>query len=108
MSKIGVGVGEDFPVDEKNRPETETQPDVEDLGTCHGRHDARREAWRRFRHQMHEEWHARRRAWREGRGERAGVEAMRDFRAHHLHHLIVGGLAVLGLAAILASLHHRD
>jgi hypothetical protein len=108
MSKIGVGVGEDFPVDEKNRPETENGPDVEDLGTCRGRHDARREAWRRLRHQMHEEWHARRRAWRDGLNERDGVEAIHDFRGRHLHHLIVGGLAVLGLAAILASLHHRD
>lgn len=108
MSKIGVGVGEDFPVDEKNRPETESQPEVEDLGNCHSRDEARRAAWRRFRRQMHEEWHARRRAWREGRGERDGVEAIHDFRDKHLHHLIVGGLAVLGLAAILASLRHRD
>jgi hypothetical protein len=108
MSKIGVGVGEDFPVDEKNRPETETQPEAEDLGTCHSRNEARREAWRRFRHQMHEEWHARRRAWRDSRGARDGVEAIHDFREKHLHHLIIGGLAVLGLAAILAGLRHRD
>jgi hypothetical protein len=33
---------------------------------------------------------------------------MRAFRQHHLHHLIVGGLAVLGLAAIVAGLRHRD
>jgi hypothetical protein len=106
MSKIGVGVGEDFPVDEKKRPETETGPEVEDLGTCHSRNDARREAWRRFRRQMRDEWHAHRRAWRGG--ERDGVEPIDDFRERHLHHLIVGGLAVLGLAAILASLRHRD
>ncbi len=104
MSKIGVGVGEDFPVDEKNKEE----PEVEDLGTCHARNDARRDAWRRLRHQMHEEWHARRRAWRDGLNDRDAVEAMHDFREKHLHHLIVGGLAVLGLAAIIAGLRHRE
>ena len=108
MSKIGVGVGEDFPVDEKNRPETETQPEVEDLGTCHSRNQARRAAWRQFRHQMHEEWHARRRAWRNGLGERDGVEAIHDLRDKHLHHLIIGGLAVVGIAALFGVLRHRD
>ncbi|GAA0566334.1 hypothetical protein [Rhizomicrobium electricum] len=104
MSKIGVGVGEDFPVDENNKPE----PDVEDLGTCHHRHHGRKEAWRRFRHQMHQEWHARRRAFRDRLNEREGVEAIHEFREHHLHHLIVGGLAVLGLAALIAGLSRRD
>lgn len=102
MSKIGVGVGEDFPVDENNKPE----PEVEDLGTCHSRHQARRDAWRRFRHQMHEEWHAKRRAFRNG--DREAVEAIHEFREKHLHHLIMGGLAVLGLAAIIAGLSRRD
>ena len=108
MSKIGVGVGEDFPVDEKNRSETETQPEVEDLGTCHSRNQARHDAWRQFRHQMHEEWHAKRRAFRDRLNEREGVEAIHDFREKHLHHLIVGGLAILGLAAILTGLRRRD
>jgi len=108
MSKIGVGVGEDFPVDEKNRPDTESGPEVEDLGTCHSRNDARRDAWRQFRHQMHEEWHAKRRAFRDRLNERDGVEAIHDFRERHLHHLIVGGLAVLGLAAIITGLRRRD
>lgn len=103
MSKIGVGVGEDFPVDENNKPE------VEDLGHCHrghhGGHD-QKDAWRRFRHQMHKEWHARRRAFRDGNHD-AG-EMLHHIRQHHLHHLIVGGLAVLGLAAIIAGLRHRD
>lgn len=100
MSKFGVGVGEDFPVDE-NKSET----GAEDLGHCHRGHHGRKEAWRKFRHQMHEEWHARRRAFRDGLNDRDAVEAIRQ---HHLHHLIVGGLAVLGLAAIIAGLRHRD
>ena len=106
MSKIGVGVGEDFPVNEE--PRDHTEPEVEDLGDCRGGRQARREAWRRFRHQMHAEWHARRRAWRDHLHDRDPVEAMAEFRGRHLHHLIVGGLAVVGLAALLGALHHRD
>lgn len=104
MSKIGVGVGEDFPVDENGKPE----PDVEDLGHCHHRRRARKEEWRHFRHQMHEKWQARRRAFRDGLNDRETIEAIHEFRQRHLHHLIVGGLAVLGLAAIIAGLRHRD
>jgi hypothetical protein len=104
MSKFGVGVGEEFPVDEQNKSDEQAES-----GCCgHGSHEARREAWRRFRHQMHAEWHARRRAMRDAFGGREGVEAMRDFRRDHLHHLIIGGLAVVGLAALLSHLHHRD
>jgi hypothetical protein len=98
MSKFGVGVGEDFPVDENGKPE------AEDLGHCHRGHQDQKEAWRRFRHQMHEEWHARRRAFRN----RDAGEMLHHMRQHHLHHLIVGGLAVLGLAAIISGLRHRD
>ena len=105
MSKIGVGIGEDFPVDENPREQTEG---VEDLGTCHSRHEGRRKAWRHFRHQMHAEWHARRRAMRDAFNEREAVEAMHDFREKHLHHLIIGGLAVVGLAALFGALRHRD
>ena len=106
MSKIGVGVGEDFPVDE-NKPEPDAA-EAEYLGTCHSRHQARRDAWRRFRHQMHEEWHAKRRAFRDGLNDREAAEAIQEFRARHLHHLIVGGLAVLGLAAIIAGFRRHD
>lgn len=102
MSKVGVGVGEEFPVDEQNKSDQHTE-----AGCCgHGTHEARREAWHRFRHQMHAEWHARRRAMRDAFGGRE--EAMHDFRRDHLHHLIIGGLAVVGLAALLNHLHHRD
>ncbi len=102
MSKIGVGVGEDFPVDE-NKPSEGHDPES---GCCgHGSHEARHQAWRRFRHQMHAEWHARRRALREAMGRPEAVQAMRE---RHLHHLIIGGLAVVGLAALLGFLHRRD
>ena len=104
MSKIGVGVGEDFPVDENDKEE----PAVEDLGTCHQRHRARREAWRRFKQQMHQEWHPRRRAFRDAVNENDDVEAIHVLRDKQLHHLIIGGLAVLGLAAIIAGLRQRD
>lgn len=105
MSKIGVGIGEDFPVDEQNRPNSE---DGEESCCGRGAHEARHEAWRRFRHQMHAEWHARRRAMRDAFNRREAVEVLHDLRERHLHHLIIGGLAVVGLAALLSSLRHRD
>ena len=104
MSKIGVGVGEDFPVDENDK----TAPEAEDLGTCHSRHHARRGAWRKFRRQMHEEWHARRQAMRDAWNEREAVEAIHDFRTKHLHHVLIGGLAVVGLAALFGAFRSRD
>ena len=105
MSKLGVGVGEEFPVDEQNRPQPEQK---EESGCCgadwHRRRALRREAWRRFRHQMHAEWHACRRTMM---GEREGVEPLDAAALHerHLHHLVIGALAVIGLAALFS--HHR-
>ncbi len=101
MSKIGVGVGEDFPVDENQEPGGEDRPF---RGCGNPAHRARRAAWRRLRHQMHEEWHARRRAMRDAMDPET-VQAMRE---QHLHHLVIGGLAVVGLAAVLGLLRHRD
>lgn len=101
MSKIGVGVGEDFPVDENQAPEDEGGA-PRHCGSAAYR--ARRQAWRQFRRQMHEEWHAKRRAMREA----MGPEARQAMREHHLHHLVIGGLAVVGLAAVLGLLHRRD
>lgn len=105
MSKFGVGVGEDFPVDENDKTQG---PEVEDLGNCQGRHRARHKAWHQFRRQMHEEWHARRRAMRDAWNERDPVEAVHDIRTKHLHHILIGGLAMVGLAAILGAMRHRD
>ena len=104
MSKIGVGVGEEFPVDEHAKD----GPEVEDLGTCHSRNHDRHQAWRKFRRQMHDEWHARRRAFRDALGEREAVEAVEDVRTKHIVHLVVGGLAVVGIAAILGLLGRRN
>jgi tRNA A37 N6-isopentenylltransferase MiaA len=104
MSKIGVGVGEDFPVDENDK----SGPEVEDLGNCHSRHRARRQAWHQFRRQMREEWHARRQAMRDALNDREAVEAIHDFRTRHLHHVLIGGLAVVGLAALFGALRSRD
>lgn len=103
MSKFGVGVGEEFPLDEKPRAEGEGER------CCgHGAHDARHEAWRRFKHQMRAEWWARKRAMHDAYHHRDGVEAMHDPHDHRIHHLIIGGLAMFGLAALLGALRHRD
>lgn len=102
MSKIGVGVGEEFPVDEDANPQTE------DLGTCYSRNAERRAQWRRFRQQMREEWRARRRAWRDRFNRRETVEVIDDLKEKRLHHLVLGGLALVGIAAILGALRNRD
>ena len=36
------------------------------------------------------------------------VEAIHEARERHIHHLIVGGLAMIGVAALLGALRHRD
>lgn len=107
MSKFGVGVGEEFPVDEENRPAPgETAQD----GCCdedwHRRRDMRREAWHRFRQQMRAEWRARRHAMHDELHRRDPIEPMDGFRNPHLHHFVIGALAVIGLAA-LASMHRH-
>ena len=110
MSKFGVGVGEEFPVDEEPRA---TQEDEGERCCGHGAHEARREAWRRekwrrFKRQMHAEWRARRHAMRDAFDRREDVEAVYDPHARRVHNLIVGGLAMLGLAALIGVLRHRD
>lgn len=109
MSKIGVGVGEEFPLDEEARAKQEDVADDERF-CAHDFRAARRHAWRKFRRQMREEWHARRHAFREARRDarRDGVEAIHDLHGRHLHHLVVGGLAMIGLAALFGILRHRD
>jgi hypothetical protein len=108
MSKFGVGVGEEFPLDEKPRATQQDQQD-EGAGCCgHGDHQARREAWRRFRQQMRAEWWARRRAMHDAFHHREGAEAIHHPHERRIHHLIIGGLAMFGLAALLGALRHRD
>lgn len=105
MSKFGVGVGEDFPVDE-NKPEGFEE---ERESRCGRRGDraARHEAWHRFRDQM-------RMAKAELRGRRhghhrfrAGPGGVEDLSSHHVHKLVIGGLALIGLAALLSVLNNR-
>lgn len=109
MSKIDVSVGEDFPVD----PPQEHEQHGNDGGCC-GRHGAGGdgyEAWRQWREQK--------RQWRRMRAEwRARRHAMRhQFRReywdrsapHHdrlVHSLVLGALAVIGIAAIFGGHHH--
>ena len=93
MSKFGVGVGEDFPVDEQAQ-------ETEFCGAGTGRGEAIRK-W----HQMRSEWRARKRAMRE--------QFRREFAADADHHhragtLALAGLAVIGLAALLGRHHHSD
>jgi len=107
MSKIGVGVGEDFPVDD--RPQREDPAQAECCGEdWHREREVRRQAWRRFRHQMHAEWRARRRAFRDHLHQTDDVEILgpAELRARHLGHLVIAGLAILGLAALIN--HHRN
>ena len=100
MTKFGVGVGEDFPVDDST-PEAAQ----EDGGCCRDRHEAFRQwreqkrQWRRMRH----EWHARRAAMREQFRREFFGDTERQHR--HFHHAVLGALALIGLAALFS---HRD
>jgi len=103
MSKFGVGVGEEFPVDEQNRPnDTPNETDADSAFCGRGSREDRREAWRQFRREMHGRWHR-----HGGRGDHGDPEDLIEhLRSHHLHHLVIGALAVIGLAALIS--HHRD
>jgi hypothetical protein len=106
MSKLGVGVGEDFPLDEEK-----TRQAGEESPCCgsewHRQRAQGREAWRRMREQMRAEWRARRHAMHQRFAERDPIEPIASAEAHsrHMHHLAVGALALIGLAALLG--HHR-
>ncbi|MDE2164692.1 MAG: hypothetical protein KGJ53_16145 [Alphaproteobacteria bacterium] len=122
MSKFGVGVGEDFPVDEKAQQEDTLHGDdaSSDPGCCgrgfhrhHGdSHADHHEAWRRFRHQMRAEWRARKRTMREqfrrGAWEASDAHPAGDDRhGPRPHHFVIGALALIGLAALLGR-HHDN
>lgn len=101
MTKIGVGVGEEFPVGEEPKGDA---PEGEETGRGH-RGD-RREAWCRFRQHMRAKWHARRHGFGHRHGG-DGAEALAEFHHHHVHRLVIGGLALIGLAALISTLHSR-
>lgn len=103
MSKLGVGVGEDFPVDD-------SAPAQEEGGCCRDRHEAFRQ-WREQKrqwHRMRHEWRARKAAMREQfRREVLGDGLAPDERHHRqMHHIVLGALALIGLAALFSA--HRD
>ena len=117
MSKLGVGVGEEFPVDEDVTREEAAPGD--DAGSVRwgrgcrfgGPRTEQREALRAWRDQMRAEWRARRRAMREHFRNRYYVEGEDGvLEGHYLrpHHLVVGALAVIGLAALLGRHHNSD
>ena len=107
MGKLGVGVGEEFPVDEG------AQAGSEPGGCCGGgdRNEAFhqwREQKRQWRHQMRAQWRARRQAMR-GRF-RDEFGANDDVRSEHFHghaqHLAFAALVVIGLAALFGHRRH--
>jgi len=106
MGKLGVGVGEDFPMDDGKPRDTESEAEWQKA----------REEWRK----AHDEWHKQREEWREKRRElRDKWKKFRDqFRAEMRerysaryegwdHHwgwddgrIVVGLIAILGLVAL--------
>jgi hypothetical protein len=101
MSKIGVNVGEDFPVDEGAPPNT-SEPEG-----CRGNRAEAFRQWHARKHQWHQkraEWRARKRAMREQFREEFGRGG--HFRGQRAGHLALGVLALVGLAALLGFAHH--
>ncbi|MDE2183605.1 MAG: hypothetical protein KGJ78_11355 [Alphaproteobacteria bacterium] len=109
MSKLGVGVGQDFPVGDAPKEQS-----THGEGCCGAESSGDRyEAWRRWQEQkrywrqMRADWRARRAAMREQfRREVCGEDD--DVRRHHrvVHGVVLGALAVIGLAALFG--HHHD
>lgn len=98
MSKFGVGVGEDFPVAEQGPEASKTEQESRGCG-----YRGRRHALRQFRRRMKAEWMARHPGFcRQGRGGTA-----EDFHNHPAKMLVIGGLAVAGLAALIGALGNR-
>ena len=97
MSKFGVGVGEDFPVDEQ------AQGPAQEPGGC-GAMD-RDEAIRKWR-QMRFEWRARKRAMREQFRREFADDEHREHAKHVAGSVAVAVLALVGLAALIGRHHH--
>ena len=100
MSKLDVGVGEEFPVDEGTAAQESGA-----CGTGCGPGDRSeayrqwREQKRQWRQQMRAEWRTRKHAMRERfRGEFSGADASEGphLSAHHMRHLAIGALALIG------------
>jgi len=107
MGKFGVGVGEEFPVDEKAKREDDGPSCCDGMPNGGGSREERREAWRRWRDQTRAEWRSRKRTMREQFHHEFADKAAR----HHGRHpmagkLAVAGLALVGLAALFGHRHH--
>jgi hypothetical protein len=88
MSKIGVGVGEEFPVDEP--PAGEPREDE----TCRSHHD-----WHRERRARREEWRARKRAFKEEvRDSMRRHFGVNDMPHHHKFLRVLVGVSLIALA----------
>jgi hypothetical protein len=97
MTKLDVGVGEDFPVADEpgNKPENHEET------TCCG-HGGRHQAWQ----QMRDQWLARHRAFHDRLHGRDAGDVVAALRAHHVHHLVLGALVLIGLAALIGFRRH--
>ena len=116
MSKIGVGVGEDFPVDDgagKTGPGDDDRAEYETWKRRRDAWRARREQWRADQdewRQRRDEWRARRRAFKEkvrnAARETFGPEydAYRDARGRYGHYwpFSYGLLRILGIVLVIA------
>jgi len=111
MSKIGVGVGEDFPVDDSKGDNDRAEYEAWKRRRDEWR--AKREQWRQDRaewQQRRDEWRARRRAFkqkvRDAARETFGPEydAYRDARGRYGHYwpFSYGMLRILGIVLVIA------
>ncbi len=110
MGKIGVAIGEEFPVDE-GKPRSDGDPGPEGCSS-----EDERERWRRH----HEEWHRRWREYAGGSGRRwffggpdllrvliiTGGIAMLIAIFTHFFYFILGAAVLAGLVFVDRSHHH--
>jgi len=117
MSKIGVGVGDEFPVDDgaprapNPDPAAQEQADRAEFEEWKRRRDAyraqreawraSREEWRRRRRDWKDQWRARRRAWRDEfrDGDHAGHPGAGWHGAYPFHY---GLWRIVGIVAVVA------
>lgn len=109
MSKLDVGVGEEFPVDDgvaaKESGKYGTGCGPGDRGEAYRQWREQKRLWRRkIRAERHARRHAmRERFRREFPDDENGEE--RHLRASHLRHMAIAVLALIGLAALLGRRH---
>ncbi len=107
MGKIGVGIGDDFPIDDSKQEGASSgpSPDYNDPEYQKRREEWRRarETWREQRRQWREQWKQHRRAWREEMRARYGDDYYAhyhgpDWGPHHLFRILLTlGLIVMAI-----------